>query len=324
MESFCEREGFAFWTYKKVVAFNPFAAWEIRRLCSKLKITHLHTHDAHAHTFAVLAASLFGNRAHVVVHRRVDFPIGKSFFSNWKYNHPSVKKIICVSRSIRDLIAPAIKDEAKLATVYSGVKLAQLAGDRLVARSKLGREFGLGGEETIVANIAALAPHKDYYTFVRTAGILLGQGLKARFLLIGGDGGEEQGVRRFIGQKGLEGQLILTGFRRDVPQLLPGIDVLLFTSKTEGLGTSLLDAFGAGVPVVATAAGGVPEIVEDGMTGLLAPVGDAAALARQVSRLLEDAPLRSKIIENARVKVRGFSKEKMAAAIVQIYQELAG
>ena len=122
-------------------------------------------------------------------------------------------------------------------------------------------------------------------------------------------------------QKRLSEKIILAGFRPDVPEILPEIDLLLFTSKTEGLGTSLLDAMACGVPVVATHAGGIPEIVEDEVSGLLAPVSDAESLARQVRRLLEEPGLKQRLTQAAHRNVQAFSKEKMAAAILDLYLE---
>lgn len=100
------------------------------------------------------------------------------------------------------------------------------------------------------------------------------------------------------------------------------MDVLLFTSKEEGLGTTILDAFACKVPVVATAAGGIPEIITNEKTGLLAPVGDAQTLAHYVEKILADRNLREQLIENAWQKVKYFSKENMAKKTLEVYQSL--
>ncbi|MBI5917410.1 MAG: glycosyltransferase family 4 protein [Bacteroidetes bacterium] len=321
MEAHCREQGIGVFTFRKIFNLNPLVAWQIRRLCNRHGITHLHAHDSHAHTFAVLAATWFRNPVPVIAHRRVDFPIGQSFLSRWKYNHPAVRRIVCVSDFIKKLIEPDIRQPEKLAVVHSGIDLGRFDfSDKKLNDKKLRREFSIPGGHFLIANVAAIAPHKDYFTFAKTAEILLRQGFPATFLAIGSDGGEVAAVRRFIEEKKLEGQVILTGFRADVPEILPELDLLLFTSKTEGLGTSLLDAFACGVPVVATATGGIPEVVEHGVTGLLAPVGDAGQLASHVQKVLTDSVLRKKLTANARCRVQDFTKGKMAEAVLKIYE----
>lgn len=320
MEHYCRAKQFDFFTYTKGFAFHLHAARRIGQLCRSLKITHLHAHDSHAHTFAVLAAAFFNNKTPLIVHRRVDFPVGGNAFSRWKYNHPAVRTIICVSNFIRRLMEPALADPAKLTVVHSGIDMARFDPEN--DRQYLRREFNVKPAEWIVANVAAIAPHKDYFTFVRTADVLIRRNFPGRFFIIGGDGGEEAAIRAFIRERGLEPYFVLTGFRKDVHRLLPGIDVLLFTSKTEGLGTTLLDAFACGVPVVATDAGGIPELVEDGVTGLLAHPGFDEILARQVERVRSDEKLRHALVANALERVRNFTTEKMAARVRDCYEAI--
>ena len=105
----CRENKVRYFTYNKIFSLNPMVAFQISKLCNKFKFSHLHTHDSHSHTFAVLAISLFRINLPLIVHRRVDFPIKNNFLSKWKYNHPSVKAIICTSEFIKKLIVPAIK-----------------------------------------------------------------------------------------------------------------------------------------------------------------------------------------------------------------------
>ena len=318
MEAFCKKEGFEHFSYRKVFSWNPLVALKIRRLCKHLGATHIHAHDAHAHTFALLSAVLFGNKTPVIVSRRVDFPVGDSFVSRWKYNHPAVRKIVCVSHFIRKIMLPAIDVPSKLVVVHSGVTTFTKVSN--FRKRGLRQEFQVPENEFLIANIAAIAPHKDYFTFVRTAEILVREGFPAKFLIIGGDGGEEENIRLFIREKGLENHIILTGFRNDIADIFPEIDMLLFTSKSEGLGTTILDAFLNQVPVVATAAGGIPEMIEHEKTGILASVGDAGMLAVFVKRMLEDSDLQKRLVRNALEKAGEFSTEKMAEGMIAVYQ----
>ena len=121
----------------------------------------------------------------------------------------------------------------------------------------------------------------------------------------------------------LEHVVHFTGFIPQAQRLLPGFDVFALSTRMEGLGTIVLDAALAGVPVAATAAGGLPEAVLDGQTGLLAPVGDAPALAAALLRLLEEPALAQRLAEAARRRVeQEFSVTTMARRYVDIYQSL--
>jgi glycosyltransferase involved in cell wall biosynthesis len=220
------------------------------------------------------------------------------------------------------MVLSEISQPEKMVVVSSGIDLSRFKNpSNTLKTNRLRREFKIPNNHFLVANIAAIAPHKDYETFLKTAEMLLKTGLPAHFLAIGGDGGEEEKIRYLIQKKSLQERVLLTGFRNDIPEILPEIDLLLFTSKTEGLGTTLLDAFACKVPVVASRTGGITELVEHGKTGLLCKVGDVDAFALAANKILFDNSLRKQLAENSFQKVQYFSKHQMAKAIIKIYQE---
>jgi glycosyltransferase involved in cell wall biosynthesis len=322
LESHCHKCSVAVVSYRKTFNLDPLISRKINSLIKAQDITHLHAHDSPSHTFAVMATAFFGAKLPVIVHRRVDFPIGKNWLSKWKYNHPSIVKIICVSDFIRKMVLSEISQPEKLVVVSSGIDLARFNNpSNTLKTNRLRSEFKIPNNHFLVANIAAIAPHKDYETFLQTAEMLLKSGLPAHFLAIGGDGGEEEKIRYLIQKKSLQERVLLTGFRNDIPEILPEIDLLLFTSKTEGLGTTLLDAFACKVPVVASRTGGITELVEHGKTGFLCNVGDVDAFARAAKNILFDNSLRKQLAENSFQKVQYFSKHQMAEAIIKIYRE---
>ncbi len=296
------------------------AAFGLKRICHQNDISIIHCHDSNAHSMAFISALLQANKTPVVVHRRVDFPIQKGFFTRLKYKHASVKAYICVSEAIRNVLVSALKEQDKAYVVYSSVDL-----DKYPVKSSevidLKVELGLAKNHVLIGNTAALAPHKDYPTFLKTAKLLAERNPMIRFAIIG-EGALRPQLEEMIGEYGLQGIVFMTGFREDVASLLPSLDVFLMTSKTEGLGSSILNAFATGVPVVATMAGGIPELVEEGQTGLLAKTGDASGLAVQVERLLSDEKLRKELIGGARKKVRQFSSESMARQTIEIYTKV--
>ncbi len=304
--------------FQRRLPFDLPGALTLRRLCRSVGIELIHAHDSHAHSIIVLSASLFGNSVPAIVSRRVDIPVGQNVVSRWKYNHASVRAILCVSRFIADMMNPVVRDLDRLKVVHSGVDLEKFSSG---FKPSLRSEFQVPQHHYVIGNVSAIAGHKDYRTFVEVADRLLQDGLDATFFIVGGDAGEERMIRERVAAKGLEKRIILTGFRNDASAILSELDLLLFTSKTEGLGTTVLDAFVAGTPVVATEAGGLPEIVRDHQTALTAAVGDITGLAKAVQRILSDKGLRACLVGEAHQFVRAFSKEKTAEQTLVIYRE---
>jgi glycosyltransferase involved in cell wall biosynthesis len=318
MEDYCRKKSVQHFSFKKTFLSDLFLAKQIAEVCRAHHADLVHLHDSHAHTAAVLSCLLFHNRTPLVLSRKVDFSIGGNLFSAYKYNHSSIKKIICVSEKIKEIIAPKIRNTSLLTVVHDGIDLAKF----LLKNSHiLRKEYRVPEDELIIANVAAIAPHKDYFTFADTAEVLLKKKFKAKFFIIG-DGPEKEKIEKYIACKNLKEHIILTGFRNDIPQILPEIDIFLFTSKTEGLGSSILDAFACRAPVVATGAGGVPEIVIHEKTGLLSPVKDPNQLAENVLRLTADPNLRNTLVGNAAQFVKDFSKENTAKKTYEIYKEV--
>ncbi|MGC4000195.1 MAG: glycosyltransferase family 4 protein [Anaeromyxobacter sp.] len=319
LERRARERGFRVVPLRRRGAVDPFFARGVARAAAELGAAVVHAHDPHAHTAAVLAASLFGLRAPVIVHRRVDFPIKRDRFTRWKYDHRAVRRIVCVSGAIAEVLRPAVREpDRRLRVVHSGVDLARFQG--VAADGRLHRELGLAPEVPVVGNVAALAAHKGHPTFVAVAAALLDRGLDVRFALVG-EGEERGAIEADLRARGLAGKVALTGFRADVPPLLAELAVLLFPSVTEGLGTTLLDAFAAGVPVVSTRAGGIPEVVVDGETGLLAAVSDVPALAAAVERLLRDPALRARLVEGGRRRLQEFTVRRTAERVREVYAE---
>lgn len=320
MEFYCRDNNIPFFTAIKRSSVDISYAKKIKDICRSNNISIVHAHDSHAHTFAVIAA-LFGNKSKIIVSRRVDFEVSPGPFSKFKYNHNLLKRIICVSEKIKELTLPAVDDKEKLVTIHSGIDFSRFTGKK--NSNILRKQYKLPENAIIIANVAALAPHKDYGTFIRTAALLKVQIPNAYFFIIG-EGDEREKIEKLIRETGMEEQIKMTGFRNDIADILPEIDTMLITSETEGLGTAILDAFACNVPVVATEAGGIPEIVLHEKTGLLAPVGDAEGLAAQVLRMLNEPGLKQSLTAGAAVHLEKFTKEATATKTLKEYLAVSG
>lgn len=316
VERFCKENGIDFQTQKKQSGFDLGYAFQIKKMCKKLEIELCHMHDAHAHTFAILAAVL-GNKTPLVLSRRVDFPIKEKWFSKYKYNHPAIQKILCVSDKIKEITAKGIQDKSKLHTVYSGIDLSKFSP----RNGKLRKELDIPEDVTLIGNTSALADHKDYYTFLDACNQMLEVNNQLQFVVMG-DGPMRDEIHAYAKKLNLGNKVIFTGYRKDIPDVLADLDVFLITSKTEGLGTSILDAFACRVPVVATAAGGIPELVEHKETGLLCEVKDSEGIAKAVMQVVNEKDLATKLCEGAFQKVQKFSKEETAKLTLSHYEEV--
>ncbi len=315
MEKHCHENGWNYFTAKKSSGLAIIFAKRIKSVCKKLGIDLIHTHDSHAHTFAIVAAAILGNQTPVVVSRRVDFPIKKKASSLFKYNHKVVKKIVCVSDKIKEITAVDITDSSKLVTVHSGIDTSKFDGSHIP--NKLRNEIGIR-EGFLIGNTSALADHKDYFTFLDSVFAINKLRSDCHFVIIG-SGPLEQEIHDYAKQLKLS-NVIFTGFRNDLPEVLGDLDLFLITSKTEGLGTSILDAFACNIPVVATSAGGIPEIVKDGYSGLIAPVKDPKAIASQVNRLLNDNVLADRLKVGAAEVLKQHAKSATAEKTLAVYE----
>lgn len=315
---YCLKNHFSHVTYFKGFSANPMVAFRVFHLCKREGVDLIHVHDSHAHNFAILAAVLTNNRVPIIVSRRVDFPVGDTSLSMYKYNHAHIAKILCVSNAIMDVMRPSIEHPSRLAVVHSGIDLSRFDGVK--KQDLLRKEFNISPDTKVIGNVAALAPHKDYPTFIRMAKKLIDEGMKAHFFGIG-EGPSRKEVEQCIEAEGMEQHITLTGFRENIVDLLSSLDLFVISSKTEGLGTSILDAIACKVPVVATKAGGIVEVIQHEVNGLLAEVEDPDSLAEQVNRLIDDESLQQTYVAKGLELVQNFSKEQMAAKTLANYQD---
>jgi L-malate glycosyltransferase len=296
------------------------AAWRLSRLVKQLRPDIIHAHDPHAVATAALALSMSTEAAKppLVAARRVDFHMKGNALSRWKYRQ--VDCFICASDAIRRMVVADGVSEAQAVTVHEGIDL-----DRVDAAPPvdLHAELWLPHHAPVVGNVAALVPHKGQRHLIDAAAIVVQKVPDARFV-IAGEGELRAALEREIRDRHLEKHVFLAGFRPDVLSVHKAFDIFVMSSVTEGLGTSLLDAMACAKPVVATTAGGMPEVVVDGRTGLLVPPRDHQAMAAGIVRLLGDARLREAMGAAGQARVRErFSADRMVRDTLQVYQRVA-
>jgi glycosyltransferase involved in cell wall biosynthesis len=303
--------------------FDLRAAWRLARVIKQLRPDILHAHDPHGVACAALAlsigaASLGGGLPPLIASRRVDFHLNRNSFSRWKYRQ--VDCFIAASEAIRQMLIGDGVPETRTVTVHEGVDPAHIAAAPPV---NVHEAFWLPHGAPVVGNIAALVPHKGQRYLIEAAQLVVRQMPDVRFVILG-EGELRESLDRQVREHHLEKHVLLPGFRPDVIGCLKGFDIFVMSSVTEGLGTSLIDAMACARPIDATRAGGIPELVSDGVNGLLVPPRDAHALAQAIVKLLGDAPLRKRLREGGYERFRtGFTVERMVAETAAVYAAVA-
>ncbi|MDE0829223.1 MAG: glycosyltransferase, partial [Vicinamibacterales bacterium] len=230
-------------------------------------------------------------------------------------------RFLCASDAIRAMLVGDGIAETRTTTVHDGVDLEHVAA---VPHIDVRGELWLPAGAPLVGNVAALVPHKGHQYLISAAAVVIRTVPDARFVIVG-EGELEPKLRRQIRALHLERHVLLAGFRSDALSLQKGFDLFALSSVTEGMGSVLLDAMAIGQATVATRAGGIPEVVVDGHTGVLVPVRDADALAAAIVMLLQDPARRARLGAAAQERVRdGFSVERMVQRTLDAYARLAG
>lgn len=300
------------------------AASRLARFARAGSFDVIHAHTARAHAIGLLARWL-GAPQKLVVHRRLDFPVSKNFASRWKYRSPRVDLFIAVAAVIRQILIDAGVQAEKVKVVHSSIDLSRFEEARS-RRAEIGArtraELGLPAGVPVIGNVAHLAGHKAQRDLVSAMPAVLREIPEARLVIVG-DGKERPNLEAQIRGLSLQAGVLMTGFRADVPNVLAAFDVFAMSSRLEGFCNSVLEAFAVGVPVVSTRAGGLPEMVFDGETGLLTPVGDPDALASAIVRILRDRDLGSRLAASGRRLVESeYTVAKMVERTRAAYADL--
>ncbi|MBX7246084.1 MAG: glycosyltransferase family 4 protein [Candidatus Sumerlaeaceae bacterium] len=281
-------------------------------------VVHLH---GGRDSWAVAAATLWRTRPAIVRTKHNIFTIVGHPFNRWLYGR-FFQRIVCLSHAIIDqCVATGYISPDKLRLIPSAAEPEkfQVAPG---TRERIRTELGIGADTFVVAMTGRLRPEKGHDVLLAAAPAIIRGCPNVRFLLLG-SGSQKGEFQSVIGQNQLEQHIIMTGFRNDVPECLSAANLYVQPSRSEGLGTAVIEACCAGLPVVASRSGGIPDIIKDGSTGLLVDVGDAEQLATAVLRLVTDSRLRETLGRAAQEFVeRNFSIPALIEKTEAVYREL--
>jgi L-malate glycosyltransferase len=295
------------------------AAWKLGRVIRRIRPDIVHAHDPHGVAMASMALSMLTTTPspRLVAARRVDFHLKRNSFSKWKYRQ--VDLFIASSEAIRRILMRDGIPAAEIVTVHEGIDVERIG--RLPAVN-LHAAFFLPHNAPIVGNVAALVGHKGQRHLINAVPIVLRDEPDARFVILG-EGPLRAQLEHQVKTLHLEKHVVLPGFRDDVLSCIKAFDLFVMSSETEGLGTSLLDAMAAGKPTIGTDVGGIPETIEDRVSGLIVPPNDPASLARAIVRLLKDGALARRMGQAGLARARKlFSVEKMVEGTIEAYRKI--
>jgi glycosyltransferase involved in cell wall biosynthesis len=230
-------------------------------------------------------------------------------------------RLITLSERLRqEIVGFGVAPPEKIEVIPLGLDLRPFAGE--TPRGRLRAGLGLGPDECLIGSVGRLVPVKNHRMFLHAAGALRRSGRRVKFAVVG-DGELRAELEAEAHALELNGDVFFTGWRRDLPNVYADLDLLVNSSLNEGTPVAVIEAMAAGVPVVATSVGGVPDVVAHGVTGTLVPSGDGEALARALADRLDCPGETRQMAQAARAEAaQRYSVEQLVARMDALYQGL--
>jgi glycosyltransferase involved in cell wall biosynthesis len=281
------------------------AARELRAVAREWNANIVHTHDPRSHAVARLA--LLGKRkTRLVVSRRVAVP-PKHIRLRYRQG---VDAFIAISQAVKAAMVKAGVPASRIDVVHSGIPAPVVKRPR-----NWRRERGWPPSSVVCGVVGAITQEKGLDLIAGIARRLPSEVFRrTRIVLLGGKG---KGGTTVAGVEGFD-----AGFVEEIHDAIAGLDVLWHPSKSEGLGTSVIDAMALGVPPIAFAVGGLPEVIESGKSGVLVPAGDVGAFTQAAAELITDDALRARLAEGARIRAREFDARRMIEHTAEVYNRV--
>ena len=298
--------------------FDPMAAWRLRRL-----IADRRPEIVHSWLFAANSYGRFFARRRVPIiiasERCADYWRGPAARALDRWLARRTDRVVANSEAVARFCQTVGVPSDKLVVIPNG---ALMGATPAVDRAAVRRQLDIPPDAYVLGFVGRLWPQKRVRDFIWTTELL--HNFKDVYGLIVGDGPEYRALADFASKIRLSGRIRFTGARDDVPQLLAAMDVFVIPSEFEGMPNVVLEAMCAGLPVVASNIPGTDELVVDGQTGFLVPLGQTKAFAQRTNQLLDDADLRNRFGTAAQQRVREqFDVEKMVQSYIRLYRDLA-
>ncbi len=287
-------------------------------LLRRERVSVIQVHGAYLLQFAVLPALMAGTKIIYTEHAKhsiLRYPrlrwVAK-IFSN------ACLKVVCVSKDLRDFMASTVGVRpSRLQVIHNGIDIERFS-------CSINEEIGRRNRNQVIGTVARLTEAKDHENLLCAFAAVRKVEPDVCLLLVG-DGELREEVESMISSLRLEDAVEMTGKRSDIPQLLNGMDIFVLPSRREGFPVSIIEAMACGRAVVATDVGGVREIIDDGVDGIIVPPEDHQSLAAALAQLLQDQELRNRLALNARKKVvKLFSEQTMMGKYMRLFISAGG
>lgn len=322
LETLLDREGIPVWYLGKRPGFDPRM---YPRLAGVLRVFRPGVVHTHLYVLRYLLPLVFLRRCQVWLHT-VHNLAEKEVDEVGKWVHRIAFRLGVVPVAIAREVAKSIERVYALkdvALIPNGIPVAQYALETQIGKAWRAKE-GFGEGELLLVSVARLSPQKGHEVLIRAFSLAASSFPHMRLLLVG-EGPLRAELEKLVRALGIEDRVRFLGLRTDIPQILVASDVFVLASWWEGNPLSVMEAMAAGKPVLATAVGGVPELVLDGVSGFLVPPGDVEGMAQAMLMLAQNAHLRSRMAWEASEQARArFDVSVMVRQYEALYDRLLG
>jgi L-malate glycosyltransferase len=305
-------------------ALDAKSSTRLSHFVANERIEIVHAHMARDYTLAAYAVRR-NSTARLIITRHVLFPLSR--LHRFTLSHAA--RVIAVSEAVaRQLAAQNLTKTEKISVVHNGVDFGRFDATRsYFDRNRFRSDVDLPEECLLVGSVGELNPLKGHQDFLAAAAQISNP--RAHFIIAGVDVSPSQAnlsaLKQSIQRLQLSARVRLIGRMADITDLFRSLDVFVSASHTESFGLAIAEAMAAGTAVVATRTEGAREIIYDGKTGLLVPIGDVNTMAQSISMLLHDEELRASIAKAGSEDVRTrFNLDRMVEATERIYRDVAG
>jgi glycosyltransferase involved in cell wall biosynthesis len=297
---------------------NPLSIYKLYRLLKNHKFEIIHTHAYSAGTIGRMSAFLAGIPV-IISHNHSVYDYYNKYYHLVEWLLSLITdSVICISEVVNRFANETQRINAKkLITIHNGIDDVCAVTEK--RSSDLKKELGIPINHSVIGTITHLEEHKGLKYLLEAASLLLQQRNDVNFLIIG-DGSLKEELKKLCIDLNLEKKIIFVGELSEILEILSSIDIFVLPSLREGLGLAILEAMACGKPVIATNAGGIPEIVKDGVSGILVPPKNSEALYMAMNELLNDREKREKMGRiGEKVYYEDFRTKTMVEKIEDLY-----
>lgn len=297
-----------------------YSVYKLVKIIKRNKIDIIHVHNGKDYWLAVLA-KYFSGRVKVVATRHILKPLGMSFFHQKMFSE--IDQFIAVSKQVKNnLIKKNNIQSDKIRVIYNGMDLSEYND---IDSEYLYSELNIKRDDFVIGSVGTLCDLKNQKLLIELAKIIKLENIK--FVIVGEDFSKEKEYKNEllnkIKQEKLNDKMILTGYRKDIPELMNFFNLLVVTSKSEAFGLVAIEAMAAGTPVIANEVDGLKEVIENEISGILVSENNIKEYKNSILNIYNNRALINKYIKNGHKRVKSeFSLKKMIESVEEIYSKL--